>query len=197
MVCLTRDRCEKPRKLPPIRHFHEPGAPCTTTASKGAFRMDHPASGDESSSRCDYYRRICDLPAAFDPSRPDRIVMPTTTVWGLIMPTALGQAVQAEMRKRQAEPGPILSHPRSHRWTFLIQPDLPEDDRSFAEMFRSNVSVVRTGGTIALPGPSERGAEFRVWVEPPRSAFRPSGRAVLDAVRACGPNRERRTAASA
>lgn len=123
--------------------------------------------------------------------------MRTTTVWGLIMPVALGQAVQADMRKRQIDLGPILSHPRSQHWSFLIRPDLPEDDKLFAEMFRSNVSVVRNGGTIALPGPTDRCAEFRVWVEPPRSAFRPSGLAVMDAVRACAPRRERRTAVSA
>ncbi|WP_433681078.1 hypothetical protein [Nocardia sp. CA-119907] len=77
------------------------------------------------------------------------------------------------------------SHPRSNRWTYLVRPDLPDDDSLFAEMFRSTVSVVRAGGTIALPSPSDRCAEFRRWIEPPRCTFRPSGRNVVDTIRAC------------
>ncbi|WP_051165437.1 hypothetical protein [Nocardia testacea] len=49
--------------------------------------------------------------------------------------------------------GPIISHIRSGRWSFLIRPDLPDDTALFAEMFRLNISIVRTGATIALPPP--------------------------------------------
>jgi hypothetical protein len=106
-------------------------------------------------------------------------------VLALMMPAPLGHAVKVDMKRRGADVGPILSHPRSGRWAYLVRPDLTDDDRLFAEMFRLNVSVVRSGGTIALPSPSDRGAMFRRWVEPPRCTFRPSGLAVVDAIRAC------------
>ncbi|WP_330232897.1 DNA-directed RNA polymerase subunit beta [Nocardia sp. NBC_00508] len=108
------------------------------------------------------------------------------------MPGSLGQAVKTEMQCWGTDLGPILSHPRSRRWTYLIRPDLPDEVSLFAELFRLNVSVVRDGGTIALPSPTGECPGFRHWVEPPRSMYRPSGRAVLDAIRACsGPGRRR------
>ncbi|MEV6138089.1 DNA-directed RNA polymerase subunit beta [Nocardia sp. NPDC051990] len=106
-------------------------------------------------------------------------------VWALILPAHLGQAVKTYMRQHGSDVGPILSHPRSNRWTLLVRPDIPDDVRLFAELFRLNVSVVRTGGTIALPSPIDKGAQFRRWIEPPRCAFRPSGLVVVDAIRAC------------
>jgi hypothetical protein len=105
-------------------------------------------------------------------------------VWALMMAAPLGQAVKIRMQDRQSDIGPILSHPRSGRWAFLVRPDLPDEVSLFAEMFRLNVSVVRTGGTIALPSPADQCAGFRRWVEPPRCTFRPSGLAVVDAIRA-------------
>ncbi|WP_454194130.1 DNA-directed RNA polymerase subunit beta [Nocardia sp. Marseille-Q1738] len=108
------------------------------------------------------------------------------------MPEPLGQAVKGEMQRRDVDLGPILSHPRSRRWTYLIRPNLPDEVSLFAEMFRLNVSVVRDGGTIALPSPADQCVEFRHWVEPPRCMYRPSGLAVVDAIRACaGPGRFR------
>lgn len=106
-------------------------------------------------------------------------------VWGIVMPAHLGQAVKVRMQQQDSDLGPILSHPRSNRWTYLIRPDLPDEVRLFAEMFRLDVSVVRTGGTIALPSPTDQCVEFRRWVEPPCCTFRPSGRVVLDAIRVC------------
>ncbi len=145
--------------------------------------MDHIAFGDTPVSRCTYYRRVCDLPANIDPPHLGRIVMNAEYVLALMMPAPLGQAVKVDMQRRQADIGPILSHPRSGRWTYLVRPDLPDDDSLFAEMFRLNVSVVRAGGTIALPSPTDRGGMFRRWVEPPRCTFRPSGLVVVDAIR--------------
>ncbi|MCC3326614.1 hypothetical protein [Nocardia abscessus] len=79
--------------------------------------------------------------------------------------------------------GPILSHPRSKRWTFIIRPDVPDDVPLFAEMFRLDVSIVRDGGTIGLPSPADRGTKFRAWIVLPDSHVRPSGRLVVRAVR--------------
>ncbi|MEU7633378.1 DNA-directed RNA polymerase subunit beta [Nocardia sp. NPDC049220] len=110
----------------------------------------------------------------------------------MMMPAHLGQAVKIEMQNQETDLGPILSHPRSVRWTYLIRPDLPDEDSLFAELFRLNVSVVREGGTIALPSPTDQRVEFRRWVDPPRCMYRPSGAVVLNAIRACfGPGKHR------
>ncbi len=147
--------------------------------------MDHKSFGDTLVSRCHFYRRVCDLPATVDPPHLGRIIMKADHVWALIMPAHLGQAVKIHMQQHGSNIGPILSHPRSNRWTLLVRPDIPDDVRLFAEMFRLNVSVVRTGGTVALPSPGDQGAQFRRWIEPPRCTFRPSGLVVVDAIRAC------------
>ncbi|MEV4130393.1 DNA-directed RNA polymerase subunit beta [Nocardia sp. NPDC049707] len=157
--------------------------------------MDHIAFGDTPVSRCHYYRRVCDLPATVDPPHLGRIIMKAEHVWALIMPGHLGRAVKSRMRQHDSDIGPILSHPRSGRWTYLVRPDIPDDVRLFAEMFRLDVSVVRTGGTIALPSPVDHCVEFRRWVQPPRCTFRPSGLVIVDAIRACsGQPMRRRTA---
>jgi hypothetical protein len=64
-----------------------------------------------------------------------------------------------------------------------VRPDLPNDDSLFAEMFRLDVSIVRAGGEIALPSPTDRCALFRHWVEPPRCGYRPSGQLILESIR--------------
>ncbi|MEV4123650.1 DNA-directed RNA polymerase subunit beta [Nocardia sp. NPDC049707] len=147
--------------------------------------MDHIAFGDSPLTRCHFYRRVCDLPAHIDPPHLGRIIMKAEHVWALMLPAHLGQAVKIHMQHQGSDIGPILSHPRSNRWTYLVRPDIPDDVRLFAEMFRLNVSVVRTGGTVALPSPVDQGEQFRRWIEPPRCAFRPSGLVVVDAIRAC------------
>ncbi|MGQ4598365.1 DNA-directed RNA polymerase subunit beta [Nocardia sp. R6R-6] len=155
--------------------------------------MDHIPFGDTPTTRCHFYRRVCDLPAVVDPPHLGRIVIPATCVWALIMPAHLGQAVKTEMERTETALGAILSHPRSGRWTYLIRPDLPDEVTLFAELFRLNVSVVREGGTIALPSPADRCAQFRRWVELPRCIYRPSGWAVVAAIRACAGPEPRRT----
>lgn len=147
--------------------------------------MDHTAFGDTPLSRCHFYRRVCDLPASINPPNLGRIVMKAEHVWGLVMPTQLGQAVKVHMQQHDSNLGPILSHPRSDRWTYLVRPDIPDDTRLFAQMFRLNVSIVRTGGTVALPSPSDQSVQFRRWIEPPHCTFRPSGLVVIDAINAC------------
>ncbi|GAA5048501.1 DNA-directed RNA polymerase subunit beta [Nocardia callitridis] len=147
--------------------------------------MDHIPFGDTPLSRCHFYRRVCDLPAVIDPPHLGRIIMPATHVWALMLPGLLGQAIKVEMQSTETELGPIIAHPRSRRWTYLVRPDLPEEDSLFREMFRLNVSIIRSGATIALPSPTDQCVEFRRWVQPPRSFYRPSGLAVLDAIRRC------------
>ncbi|BDT93181.1 DNA-directed RNA polymerase subunit beta [Nocardia sputorum] len=140
--------------------------------------------GDTPLSRCLFYRRECALPAVVDPPELGRIVMRAGSVWAMTMPTRLGQAVKAHLQSGGVALGPIVGHPRSGRWTFLTQPDLPDDVRLFAELFRLDVAVARSGATIALPSPTAAVGAIRHWVVPPRNAFRPSGHLVVEAVRA-------------
>ncbi|WP_433202721.1 DNA-directed RNA polymerase subunit beta [Nocardia sp. CA-107356] len=138
---------------------------------------------------------MCDLPAVVDPPGLGRITMRTSHVWAVTMPAPLGQAVRRDLQHRGAGVGPILAHPRSNRWTFLIRPDIPDNTKLFAELYRVDVSVVREGGTVALPSPTSKSEALRQWVEPPRDMFRPSGLIVIESVRACaGPGRRRTTA---
>ncbi|WP_280184731.1 MULTISPECIES: DNA-directed RNA polymerase subunit beta [Nocardia] len=135
-------------------------------------------------SVCDFYRKVCDLPAEVDPPHTGRIVIRTGVVCGLMMPAFIGSEVKLRMQG-PGRVGPILTHPRSHRWTFLARADLPDAIGLFAEMSRLQVSIICGGGIIALPGPGQRPGLFRAWVQPPRDPFRPYGTAVVDAIRGC------------
>jgi hypothetical protein len=148
--------------------------------------MEHTPFGDTPRSRCHFYRRVCDLPAVIDPPELGRIIMRSSHVGALTMPAPLGRAVRDMMRRRRDALGPIVAHPRSNRWTYLIRPDLPEDTKLFAELFRINVSIVREGGTVALPSPTAESGAVRHWIETPRDRFRPSGMVVVECIRACG-----------
>ncbi|WP_159837631.1 DNA-directed RNA polymerase subunit beta [Nocardia sp. CY41] len=138
-------------------------------------------AADTPASRCLFYRQ-CGLAAVVQPEL-GRIVVPAGRVGAITMPARLGQEVKALMQVRRCALGPIFSHPRSGRWTYLVRPDLPDEVGLFAELFRSNVSVARYGAQIALPSPADRSPCFRVWVEPPRDTFRPSGSVVVAAIR--------------
>lgn len=144
----------------------------------------HAPFGDTPATRCRYYRQVCDLPAVIDPPGLGRIIVRATSVWAVTAPAALGRRIRGEMNCGAGELVPILAHPRSNRWSFLIRPDLPDDVSIFAEMFRHDVSIVRRGGTIALPAPTDLDDRLRQWIEPPRGPRRPSGHTVVHAVRA-------------
>ncbi|BDT96622.1 hypothetical protein IFM12275_65980 [Nocardia sputorum] len=134
-------------------------------------------------SVCHFYRNVCDLPAEVDPPHPGRIVICTGAICGLMMPAFIGSEVKARLECHGPETGPILTHPRSQRWTFLAGADLPDGITLFAEMSRLQVSIIRGGGIIALPGPGQRPGLFRAWIQPPRNSFRPSARTVVNAIR--------------
>ncbi|WP_405163713.1 hypothetical protein OG203_00905 [Nocardia sp. NBC_01499] len=107
-------------------------------------------------------------------------------IGAITMPVHLGLRIRACMLRRNLPLGPIIAHPRSQRWTFLVRPDISDADvKLYAEMFRSYVTVVRAGGEIALPSPADTKAGFRDWIVPPRDSFRPSGAAIIDLVREC------------
>ncbi|MGK8525234.1 DNA-directed RNA polymerase subunit beta [Nocardia asteroides] len=149
-----------------------------------------PVQVDTPLTRCRFYRETCGLPARVQPETGS-IIVPAGSVGAITMPHQLGAAVKTRLHSQGGHPGPIVSHPRSKRWTFLIVPDVPDEPGLFAELFRLNVSVSRSGAHIALPSPAARQASFRVWVTPPRDNLRPSGMTVIHSIRACLPQHRR------
>ncbi|WP_067471428.1 DNA-directed RNA polymerase subunit beta [Nocardia amamiensis] len=140
---------------------------------------------DTPTTRCRFYRQSCGLPAIVQPELGGRIVVLAGSVGAITMPARLGGAVKSHMQSQGVRLGPIVSHPRSKRWTYIVVPDVPDEVRLFAELFRLDAYVTRTGAQIALPSPVGRSAGFRVWVMPPRNEFRPSGIAVVESIREC------------
>ncbi|MEU1550218.1 DNA-directed RNA polymerase subunit beta [Nocardia sp. NPDC005745] len=135
-------------------------------------------------ARVRFYRNVCGLPACIDPSL-GRISFWSGSIGAITLPAQLGAQVKNHMQQTGATAGPVVSHPRSKRWTFIIRPDVPDDVPLFAEMFRLNVTLVPPGAEIALPSPVD---DVRVWAHAPRDSFRPSGMAVIEAIRACRPH---------
>lgn len=132
-----------------------------------------------------FYVITCGLPARI---RLDlaRIVFTVGSVGAVTMPARVGALVNAHMLAQpNGRIGPIVAHPRSKRWTFLVCPDIPDDVALFAELFRHNVSVVPVGGEVALPTPFDPILGYREWVCDPIDGFRPSGTAVVGAIRSC------------
>ncbi|QIS16482.1 DNA-directed RNA polymerase subunit beta [Nocardia arthritidis] len=149
-----------------------------------ALTINPGSFGDTPVSRCQFYRRVCGLPAYVDRPELGRIIMKTAGVWGLIMPAPLGQLVKANLGHHLQACGPIVSHPRSARWTFLIRPDVSKGMELFPELFAAGIHIA-DDGVIALPSPADRGGLFQVWVKAPADTFRQSGLRLLDAVREC------------
>ncbi|MGQ4597239.1 DNA-directed RNA polymerase subunit beta [Nocardia sp. R6R-6] len=146
--------------------------------------MDQTALADTPAARCAYYRHTCDLPAGVHPEI-GRITVRAGCIGAITMPAALGERVQDYLTEHHIDLGPIICHERSKRWTFLTRPNLSDDVRLFAELFRLNVSIVPFGGEIALPSPEDVSARYRHWIVAPCNGFRPSGSSIIDAVRSC------------
>ncbi|WP_194836093.1 DNA-directed RNA polymerase subunit beta [Nocardia sp. XZ_19_369] len=159
--------------------------------------MKNISFGDTPVSRCVYYRLVCGLAANIDPPGSERIIFLAGSTGALTMPGTLGSVLRQHMQRHRVAVGPIVAHVGSNRWSFLIRPDVPDDDtRVFNDLFRLNVMIVREGA-IPLPSPTaEPGGGSRRWIELPRNMFRPSGRVVVEAIRACtGINRDPRSLA--
>ncbi|MFI9506302.1 DNA-directed RNA polymerase subunit beta [Nocardia sp. NPDC052566] len=146
--------------------------------------MDQLAFADTPTSRCAFYRHTCGLPAGIHPEI-GRIVVKAGAVGAITMPATLGQRVRDDLLHKRIALGPIISHARSGRWTFLVRPDVRDDVQVFGELFRLNVSIVPIGGEIALPSPDDARTGYRQWVVPPRDNARPSGLDIVAAVRSC------------
>ncbi len=150
---------------------------------------------DTPTSRCEFYRRTCDLDAYVQPELQAIIVLASSHLGAITMPAELAARVRIHMQQHRIRVGPIVSHPRSSRWTFLTVPDIPDDKAVYARLFRIQVAVARAHSQITLPSPVRRHREFRIWSQAPSDAYRPSGMAVLAAVEVCAglSRRARRT----
>ncbi len=146
--------------------------------------MKNISFGDTPVSRCVYYRLVCGLAANIDPSGSERITFLAGSTGALTMPGPLGTVLRQHLQRHGVAAGPIVAHVGSNRWSFLVRPDVPDDDtRVFNDLFRLNVMIVREG---AIPLPStEPGGGSRRWIEPPCNTFRPSGRVVVESILAC------------
>lgn len=140
---------------------------------------------DTPTSRCEFYRRICDLPAVIDRGYTHQIVIPATRVWAVVTPTHMGIRVKNMLQQHNFRTGPIMNHPRSGRWSFLVAPGYVSDDTDLPmTLYRVGAAIVRDGSAIALPGPGVS-EEFRTWIDPPVNGFRPPAYQVVQAVRIC------------
>ncbi|WP_109526926.1 MULTISPECIES: DNA-directed RNA polymerase subunit beta [Nocardia] len=147
-------------------------------------------SADTPSTRCEYYRRICHLPARVEPTT-GRISVRAGLVWAIQLPAGLAQVVKMDLDRRQHGGGPIITAPREARWTFLTRSDIPATIAARdMPLWRNQVTILRDGQDIVLPSPTDRGHLYRAWITPAHSTFRPSGLAVLDSIRVCLTARE-------
>ena len=100
------------------------------------------------------------------------------------MPSQLAQSVKIDLDRRFLGGGPIISHPRSARWTFLVRSDIPTQTRDDQEsLWRSGIHLLTGGEQVALPTPIGCGVFYRSWINAPQSPFRPSGVAVVESTR--------------
>ena len=136
-------------------------------------------SADTVRSRCEYYRSVYHLPAVAD-STSGVIGFATGMVWAVEMASELAQSVKIDMDRRRVGGGPIISHPRSARWTFLVRSDIPVPTRGDDSLARNGIRVLSGGEQVELPSPAECGVFYRAWINAPSSPYRPSGAAVLE-----------------
>ncbi|MFF0546021.1 DNA-directed RNA polymerase subunit beta [Nocardia thailandica] len=139
---------------------------------------------DSPQSRCEFYRRVCDLPAVVDVGT-GQITFRAGALGAVIMPVALGQQVRAAVDRKAQGPYPIIGQPRAGAWTFLVRSDLREAPAPAvrAQLWRARVAVI-TEGDIGLPSPASETRPVRIWVAPATTPFRLSGTDVLAVTRA-------------
>ncbi|SNY88750.1 hypothetical protein SAMN04244553_5735 [Nocardia amikacinitolerans] len=140
-------------------------------------------AGDTPRSRVDYYRSVCQLPAVLDPAT-GRIGFTAGMVWAVAIPSEVGQMVKADLDARKQGGGPIVTHPHSHTWTFLVRSDIPATmiAAESAWLRTCRIAILGNGDRVALPSPTDQGSDYRGWITAAHSVFRPSGRAVLHSV---------------
>ena len=138
-------------------------------------------------ARCRRYRKDHGLYAVVEPAL-GRIMLEVGAVGAVVMPAGLGHRVRAHLAADgQIAAGPIITHPRSDRWTFLTGPTDNSylDMVLFADLFRVCASVALPGSQIVLPSPADELSGYRDWIAPPLGDYRPHLPDVIAATRAC------------
>ncbi|WP_330184166.1 hypothetical protein OHB26_11495 [Nocardia sp. NBC_01503] len=141
----------------------------------------------EALARCRRYRKEHGLYGIVDFAL-GRIMLEVGSVGAVTMPADLGRRVRDHLLARQ-RCGPVISHPRSGRWTFLTGPtdDSYLDSALFSDLFRDCAAVALPGSHIVLPSPADEHSGYRAWICPPASDFRPELAEVVSATRECRP----------
>ncbi|MFC9432459.1 DNA-directed RNA polymerase subunit beta [Nocardia sp. NPDC057030] len=149
-------------------------------------RAIHPSHTAALESLCRFYATTCGLPARVLTDLA-RIEFRAGDIGAVTMPGKIGARVKARLEvPPNNSVAPIISHPRSKRWTFLVCPDLPSETGLWPELFRHNVSIVPIGAYIALPALSaDPGVGYREWVDKPTDGFRPRATEIIEAVLSC------------
>ncbi|WP_405178911.1 hypothetical protein OG225_33835 [Nocardia sp. NBC_01377] len=147
-------------------------------------------------ARCRLYRKEHRLYGVVDASL-GRIMLEVGAVGAVVMPASLGAHVRDSMASGGDPVGPIISHPRSDRWTFLTGPTDNSylDMALFSDLFRVCASVAHPGSTIVLPSPADERGGYRCWISAPQYDYRPGLADVVSATRACGARASRVSAA--
>ncbi|MGQ4617321.1 hypothetical protein [Nocardia sp. R7R-8] len=118
------------------------------------------------------------MPAVLTP-QSRRIVLHAGLVGAVVMPERLGARVAQRLTGRGLL-GPVIAHRESARTAVLCGlPDGYEQEVS-GVLLRLNVGIATR--CIVLPSPADERTGYRQWSYLPRNSFRPSMRAVLDAV---------------
>ncbi|MBH0781226.1 hypothetical protein IT779_33630 [Nocardia sp. NEAU-351] len=137
--------------------------------------------------RCRAYRKDHGLFAVVEPAL-GRIMLEIGAVGAVVVPAALGARVRETLRADgRPSPGPIITHPRSDRWTFLTGPTDNSylDMTLFADLFRVCAALALPGSRIVLPSPADELTGYRDWIAPPLGDYRPDLAEVIAATRSC------------
>ncbi|GAB4589952.1 hypothetical protein [Nocardia sp. IFM 10818] len=139
----------------------------------------------EALARCRRYRKEHGLYGVVD-SQLGRIMLEVGAVGAVTMPADIGARVRDHL-KAVHRCGPVIVHPRSHRWTFLTGPTDGSylDMALFSDLFRDCAAVALPGSHIVLPSPTDEHSGYRLWICPPEGDFRPELAEVVAATREC------------
>ncbi|MEU1958506.1 hypothetical protein [Nocardia sp. NPDC019255] len=142
---------------------------------------------EDAFARCRRYRDEHGLYALVDPIL-GRIMLEVGSVGAVVMPAAFGRRVLERLAAGpEPRPGPIIAHPRAHRWTFLTGPTDNSylDTALFADLFRICASIALPGSHIVLPSPADEHGGYRTWVVAPDGDFRRAFAEVIATTLAC------------
>ncbi|WP_369024120.1 hypothetical protein [Nocardia cyriacigeorgica] len=112
--------------------------------------------------------------------RTGRIILTVGSVTGVTMPADFGRAMLSSKGFRPVIIGPVVSHPRSRRWTILARSNIADYREVFSHLYRLDTTLAPLGAQIALPSPADGARALRTWVYAPLGAGLPLATDVID-----------------